>query len=578
MSLQSIRLWFRLFIVNDLATIFVLFIWFLLNILLFLVQFFNYHQSRSYFYLRILIYDGISIARASALCLNFNCLLILLPVCRNLLSLIRYILPHCITQSRFRRFTIRLFDQHVEFHRCVGYAICFWSLIHVGAHVYNYERLIDVHNEHESLISVLNLLYLKSPQSQINPFDKISSNTLGVGAMLGTTAGITGVILCICLLVIISSSTTLIRRSYYEIFWFIHHFFIVFFVCLMLHGLQGLVKSQTNIQEHNPDICASLYREWGINEQCRVYPNFTGSKPASWMWLCGPLGLYILERLLRFIRSLQHVEIIDVIRHESNVIEIRFRKKLMIKPRPGQYIYLKCWSLSKFEWHPFTVTSATEENYISIHIRTVGNWTKELAKKFEKYPQDIPRLGIDGPYGSPADDVFNYDGVILIGAGIGVTPYAAILKQIRSSQADHIRLRRVYFYWICNTTSCYEWFAEMLQELERELCDRIDFLTYNIYLTQWSISEARAVIKNNNDQCDIWTGLQTKTYYGKPNFDVDFQSIINEDWKIKTKRDIGVFVCGPNQLVKQLQRLCIKINDSSIAKNKVHFYLNKENF
>ncbi|CAF1209768.1 unnamed protein product [Adineta steineri] len=578
MSLQSIRLWFRLFIVNDLATILFLFIWIVTNIILFIAQFFNYHQSRSFFYLRALISDGVSVARASALCLNFNCLLILLPVCRNLLSLIRYLLPHCIIQSRFRRFTIRLFDQHVEFHRCVGYAICFWSFVHVSAHIYNYERLIDVHNEYGTLAAVLNLLYLKSSDSQINPFDKINSNTLGVGAMFGTTAGITGVILCVCLLIMLSSSTMLIRRSFYEIFWYTHHLFIVFFVCLMLHGLQGIVKSQINLQEHNPDICASLYREWGTNEQCRIYPRFAGSKPASWIWLCVPLCLYILERILRFIRSLQQVKIVNVIRHKSNVIEIHFNKKSMTTPQPGQYIYLKCFSLAKFEWHPFTVTSAAEENYVSVHIRTTGNWTKELAKNLEKYPEDIPRISIDGPYGSPADDVFNYDGVILIGAGIGVTPYAAILKHIRSSQADHLRLRRVYFYWMCNTTACYEWFAEMLQELERELRDRINFLTYKIYLTQWSMSEARAIIENNTDTCDIWTGLQAKTHYGRPNFDVDFQSIIDEDWKIKDKRDIGVFVCGPKPLVKQLQRLCIKMNDDSISNNKAHFYLNKENF
>lgn len=221
---------------------------------------------------------------------------------------------------------------------------------------------------------------------------------------------------------------------------------------------------------------------------------------------------------------------------------------------------------------------------------------KELAKKFENYPQSIPRLSVDGPYGSPADDVFNYDGVVLIGAGIGgtifqkwfpvilifspflVTPYAAILKHIRSSQANNIRLHRVYFYWICNTTSCYEWFAQMLQELERELGNQADFLTYNIYLTQWSMTQARAVVRHNTDQCDIWTGLQSKTQYGRPNFDADFQSIINEDWKTKTKRDIGVFVCGPKPLVKQLQRLCIQLNDSNASKNNTQFYLNKENF
>lgn len=159
-----------------------------------------------------------------------------------------------------------------------------------------------------------------------------------------------------------------------------------------------------------------------------------------------------------------------------------------------------------------------------------------------------------------------------------VTPYAAILKHIRSCQANQVRLRRVYFYWMCNTTSCYEWFAEMLQQLERDLRDRENLLTYHIYLTQWSIGQARAVIKNNTDERDIWTGLQSKTFYGRPNFEVDFQTMINEDWGIGVKREVGVFVCGPKPLVKQLQRLCIKINDQHSATNNVRFYLNKENF
>ncbi len=265
----------------------------------------------------------------------------------------------------------------------------------------------------------MNTLYYDSSQSQINPFGKVSPYFLGVGGMLGTIAGVTGVILCLCLLVMVGSSTLLIRRSFYELFWYIHHLFIVFFVSLMLHGIQGLIKSQINVNEHNPEICAPIYQSWGSDGPCHTLPRFAGSKPASWMWLCAPLAIYILERILRFVRSLQAVEVAGIIRHESNVVEVRFRKKSMATPQPGQYIYVKCFSIAKFEWHPFTVTSAAEENFVSVHIRTTGNWTKELAKQLEMYPQGIPRLGVDGPYGSPADDVFNYDGVVLVGAGIG---------------------------------------------------------------------------------------------------------------------------------------------------------------
>lgn len=118
----------------------------------------------------------------------------------------------------------------------------------------------------------------------------------------------------------------------------------------------------------------------------------------------------------------------------------------------------------------------------------------------------------------------------------------------------------------------------MLKELEREFQDKPHFLTYNLYLTQWSMTQARNVIRNKSAKYDIWTGLQSKTHYGKPNFDADFRSIINEDWKTQQKRDIGVFVCGPKPLVKQLQRLCIELNDTCRSRNNVEFYLNKENF
>ena len=37
---------------------------------------------------------------------------------------------------------------------------------------------------------------------------------------------------------------------------------------------------------------------------------------------------------------------------------------------------------------------------------------------------------IDGPYGSPASQIFGAKHAVLIGTGIGVTPYASILQSI----------------------------------------------------------------------------------------------------------------------------------------------------
>lgn len=52
---------------------------------------------------------------------------------------------------------------------------------------------------------------------------------------------------------------------------------------------------------------------------------------------------------------------------------------------------------------------------------------------------------------------------------------------------------QIYFYWLCRETHAFEWFADLLQVLEKEMEERGmgDFLTYKLYLTQWDQSHVR---------------------------------------------------------------------------------------
>jgi respiratory burst oxidase len=36
--------------------------------------------------------------------------------------------------------------------------------------------------------------------------------------------------------------------------------------------------------------------------------------------------------------------------------------------------------------HPFSITSAPKDDYVSVHIRTLGDWTRELKNVFSKVP------------------------------------------------------------------------------------------------------------------------------------------------------------------------------------------------
>jgi NADPH oxidase len=106
--------------------------------------------------------------------------------------------------------------------------------------------------------------------------------------------------------------------------------------------------------------------------------------------------------------------------------------------KPGMYLFLNVPELSRFQWHPFTITSTPEEPFISIHIRLMGDWTKQLAELIgtfkggitSKNASRLPTLRVDGPFGAPAEDLYDYKCAVLVGAGIGVTPAAALLKSI----------------------------------------------------------------------------------------------------------------------------------------------------
>ena len=72
-------------------------------------------------------------------------------------------------------------------------------------------------------------------------------------------------------------------------------------------------------------------------------------------------------------------------------------KKRDFKMAPGQYVLIQCPSISTLEWHPFTLTSAPQDDYFSVHIRAAGDWTEALRQAFGaegqplKEPWNLPR-------------------------------------------------------------------------------------------------------------------------------------------------------------------------------------------
>ncbi|XP_044043158.1 cytochrome b-245 heavy chain [Siniperca chuatsi] len=562
------------FAVNEGLSIFVILVWLGINAFLF-VHFYMAFLVERWFYTRVLLGQALPWARAPAACLNFNCLLILLPVCRNLLSFLRGSIQYC------SRTAARQLDRNLTFHKLVAYMIAFHTAVHIVAHLFNFEYFMDAQlNRNSSLLPfILSEIGTGDNAAFLNPIRTNETNPTIV--MFTTIAGVTGVVITLALILIVTSSMEVIRRSYFEVFWYTHHLFVIFFIGLVFHGYGRIVRGQTlaSLRTNNPEVCANQFEDWGNNGSDCAVPEFAGNPPMTWKWVVAPMILYVCERLVRIYRSHQKVVITKVVMHPSKTLELQMKRK-GFHMEVGQYVFIQCPSVSRLEWHPFTLTSAPEEDYFSAHIRIVGDWTQALYEacggdKTElQEAWKLPKLAIDGPFGTASEDVFRYEVVMLVGAGIGVTPFASILKSVwykRIQNNQDVFTKKIYFYWLCPETQAFEWFADLLQSLEGQMTEKgvTDFLSYNIYLTRWKETEAAHFRVHHEAENDPITGLKQKTLYGKPNWDNEFTSIASKHPGTK----VGVFLCGPPQLGKSLEKQSLSHSEADVK-----FIFNKENF
>ncbi|MCJ1401918.1 hypothetical protein MMC11_005135 [Xylographa trunciseda] len=401
--------------------------------------------------------------------------------------------------------------------------------------------------------------------------------------------GITGHVMLLCMLLMYTTAHAKIRQQSYETFWYTHHLFIPFFLALYTHATGCFVRD--SVDPVSPFAGSEFW------DHCIGYE--------GWRWELFAGGLYLLERIYREIRSRRSTEIVKVIRHPYDALELQFAKPSM-KYKAGQWLFINIPSVSRQQWHPFTITSCPFDPYISIHVRQVGDWTREMADALgagpaqaEEYDaldpmqvyevaleqgQMMPSIRIDGPYGAPAEDVFDNEVSILIGTGIGVTPWASILKNIwhlRASPNAPQRLRRVEFIWVCRDTSSFEWFQALLSSLEAQSQQAaashshgIEFLRIHTYLTQRMDVDAQANIYLNSvgATVDPLTELKSRTNFGRPDFKKLFGGMREglrsgryiRGLEASKGVDVGVYFCGPNSAARDIKKACKETSDGDV--------------
>ncbi|XP_070033951.1 respiratory burst oxidase homolog protein D-like isoform X2 [Nicotiana tomentosiformis] len=379
--------------------------------------------------------------------------------------------------------------------------------------------------------------------------------------------GVSGIIMVVLMAVAFTLATPWFRRNRIKLprplnkltgfnaFWYSHHLFVIVYSLLIVHGIK-----------------LYLTQEW-YKKTVAVYP--------------------------------------------GNVLALHMSKPQGFKYKSGQYMFVNCSAVSPFEWHPFSITSAPGDDYVSIHIRTLGDWTSKLRAVFSEVCQplpigksgqlvaeclqgenkNLPKVLIDGPYGAPAQDYKKYEVLLLVGLGIGATPMISIAKDIvnnmkakeeddlenrhenpnpTSQKKRNFKSKRAYFYWVTREQGSFDWFKGIMNEIA-EMDPKGVIEMHNYCTSVYEEGDARSALiamiqslQHAKNGVDIVSGTRVKSHFAKPNWRNVYKRIALNH----TNARVGVFYCGAPALTKELRQLALDFS----RKTSTKFDFHKENF
>ncbi|KAL3517196.1 hypothetical protein ACH5RR_024098 [Cinchona calisaya] len=186
-----------------------------------------------------------------------------------------------------------------------------------------------------------------------------------------------------------------IRRKMFELFFYTHHLYIIFMLFFVLHV--------------------------GISYACLMLPGFY---------------LFMVDRYLRFLQSRQKVRLVSARILPCETLELNFSKTEGLTYTPTSIMFLNVPSISKLQWHPFTISSSSnlEPEKLSVIIKGEGSWSKKLHEMLSlPFSVDHLDVSIEGPYGPTSTDFLRHELLVMISGGSGITPFISIIRQLMYS-------------------------------------------------------------------------------------------------------------------------------------------------
>ncbi|KAL3866800.1 hypothetical protein ACJMK2_044068 [Sinanodonta woodiana] len=468
-----------------------------------------YSFEREHGGLRRIAGYGVTVTRGAASVMMWTFSTLLLTMSRNTITLLRETFLH-----RFIPF-----DSIHAMHKLIALIALLFTAVHCVGHAINFYHI----STHASTDMNCQFTEFFRATDILASFHYWAFRTI---------TGLTGILLVLIVIIMYVFALPYARHHVFRAFWIAHKLYVLLYVFLILHGSGRLVQD-----------------------------------PFTHLYLLGPLVLFVLDKLVSISRKKIPIGVKKVELLPSDVTGLTFKRPLNFEYRSGQWVRIACHELGDNEYHPFTLTSSPHEEHLSLHIRAVGPWTMNLRKTYDinnRGDKPLPMLYLDGPFGEGHQDWYRFRVSVLVGGGIGVTPFASILKDIvhKSKIGAKFPCEKVYFLWVTRTQKQFEWLTDIIREVET--MDHRNLVSTHIFITQfqqkYDLRTTMLYICERHFQKisgrSLFTGLKAVTHFGRPEFVDFFRSLHDEH---PTVKQIGVFSCGPPPMTLTVEKACTEV-------------------
>jgi predicted ferric reductase len=435
-------------------------------------------------------------------------------------------------------------DKHVLIHKYIGGMLVLCAALHIVGHFLGSIPAIIGETDH----SKINAAFTYGTQIRFN-FNSWQ------GALQSWPA-VTGVILVLILIAFWSLSNERVRRYSFEMFHYPHLMLIILWcVFLIAHG----------------------WKQWlGV-----------GAPLASFS-VAPAVLYYFIERILHIRKgSDPSIRIHNAIVKKNNVLLEIDTGSSGFAFNQGMYCMLKVPEISDFQWHPFTIASGGGKSKFQVLFAVVGDWTTKLKERIsdaQAAKRDYPVICVRGGYGAPAQGMKNQEHIIMVGGGVGATPFLSFLSNICNTVEEggfdpFEGVKSATFFWLSREPDDFLWVNEYSSIIKAspKLKDRVQIKLCMTKSLETNNQEANAaevalfwlgleVALNKFGSEELAHELGVPTQFGRPDWPKEFTKHVTElreSGKVKGPGvlSVAVFVCGKQVLVDSLGEACTAMTD-----------------